>query len=161
MKTKGIMTAALICVCVCSASLIMSGISCDRQDTTTTIEKESTDIPDTSLSDGVVVYYFHGEVRCNTCRTIEALSHRTLKQEFTRALDEGKIEWHVINIEKPENEHFVEAYQMFTSSLVIQKIQDGDKTDWKTLEKVWDLVGDENAFMSYVQGEIDTLLRTG
>jgi len=153
MKMKGIVTAAIVVFCALAGYMIIGDVTGDRQD-------KNPGRPLPSLSDGVLVYYFHGEVRCHTCRTIEAFSHHALEQAFAGALEDGSIEWHVINVEVPENEHFVETYQLFTSSLVIQKIRDGEPGDWKKLEKVWDLVGDENAFTRYVQSEIDTLMGT-
>ena len=116
--------------------------------------------PSALRQDGVLVYYFHGDVRCPTCRAIEALSHEAVQKGFARALEEGALEWHVVNVEEEGNDHFIKDYQIFTSSLVIQKISDGNRDEWKNLEKVWDLVRDEAAFAEYVQGEIRTLMGT-
>lgn len=107
--------------------------------------------------DGVLVYYFHGAVRCPTCRAIEALSRHAIQAGFARALEEGTLEWHVVNVEEEGNDHFIKEYQLFTSSLVIQKMNGGKKVEWKNLERVWDLIRDESAFTAYVQCEIRSL----
>ena len=46
-----------------------------------------------SLEDGLVVYYFHGNVRCPTCRAIESQSHETVESEFDSQLESGKVTW--------------------------------------------------------------------
>jgi hypothetical protein len=106
------------------------------------------------------VYYFHGAVRCPTCRAIEALSGEAVQNGFAPALEEGTLEWHVVNIEESGNDHFVRDYKLFTSSLVIQKMHEGKPAEWKNLDRVWDLVHEEAAFTDYVQGEIRSLAGT-
>ena len=64
----------------------------------------------------------------------------------------------MVNVDEVENTHFVNDYQLYTRSLVIAKMVDGKQTEWKNLKKIWELVGDKTAFMSYVQNEIRTYI---
>ena len=105
-------------------------------------------------SQKVVVYYFHGDFRCATCRKFEAFTGETLRQAFPDALRNRRLEWRVFNVDKPENEHFVSDYQLHTRAIVVAKIKDGKQTQWKNLEKIWELVGDKKAFVNYVQYEV-------
>jgi len=107
----------------------------------------------------VLAYYFYTTVRCPTCRQIEALSDEALKQGFSGALRSGVLEWHPVNVQLPENRHFINDYQLFTKSLVIVRMKDGKQVEWKNLEKVWELVGDREAFFHYVQDEVGQYLR--
>jgi hypothetical protein len=59
----------------------------------------------------------------------------------------------VVNIEEPENEHFVEDYQITTRTVVLVEMKDGQQVRWSTLGRVWDLVDDQPAFMTYIQEE--------
>ena len=101
----------------------------------------------------VVAYYFHGTQRCKTCMTIEAYTAEALQTEFADALSRGTLEWKVVNIEEPANEHFVNDYQITTRTVVLVDVQDGKQVRWSTLDRVWELVDDKPAFMSYIQDE--------
>jgi hypothetical protein len=102
----------------------------------------------------ILAYYFHGNYRCHTCRTIEALAYKTINDKFAVELQSGEIIWKELNVEQPENRHFIHEFQLYSSSLVIVK-KDGKKTvSWKILQDVWRLVRDENKFSDYVTNEI-------
>lgn len=106
----------------------------------------------------VVAYYFHVTVRCPTCRTIEAYSKEAIEKGFAGDLKNGAIEWRLVNVQLPENRHFVQDYRLFTRSLVLVKVRDGKQVEWRNLEKVWDLVGDKADFVKYVQANVKTYL---
>jgi hypothetical protein len=108
----------------------------------------------------VIAYYFHGTQRCATCRKLEAYSLESIQAGFPGQLRDGTLEWRVVNIDEPGNKHFVEDYKLYTRSLVIVKLQEGKQTEWKNLEKIWDLVDDKQGFATYVQQEIKTYLGT-
>ena len=109
-------------------------------------------------SQKVVVYYFHGDFRCPTCRKFEAFSHEALQQTFSEALDDGRLEWQVVNVDKPGNKHFVTDYQLHTRAIVLVKIQDSEQAEWKNLDKIWELVGDKPVFVKYIQDEVRAYL---
>jgi hypothetical protein len=109
----------------------------------------------------VIAYYFHTTFRCYTCRMIEAFSEEALKQDFTDALRNGSLEFRPVNVQLLENRHFINDYQLFTKSLVIVRVNDGKQVEWKNLEKVWELVGNKQAFLKYVRDEVRTYLRKG
>jgi len=106
----------------------------------------------------VVAYYFHGNFRCPTCRKIEALSREAVESGFPEDLKAGRLEWRVINVEEPGNEHFVKDYQLFSKALVLVAKEGSKQTRWKNLQEVWTLVGDKEGFITYVQAEIRAYL---
>lgn len=119
-----------------------------------TKQSEALQKPSVTKNDLILAYYFHGNYRCHTCRTIESLAYKTVSDKFAVELQAGEIVWQEINIEQPENRHFVEDFQLFSSSLVIVR-KEGDKVlDWKILQDVWRLVRDESKFTDYVAKEI-------
>jgi hypothetical protein len=73
----------------------------------------------------IVAYYFHVTVRCTTCKTIEAYSRETILNHFRNDIDQGRLEWKVVNVQLPENQHFIQDYQLFTKSVVLVHIADG------------------------------------
>jgi len=106
----------------------------------------------------VVAYYFHGRKRCNTCRTIQALSQEAIETGFPEDLISGNLEFREVNFEEPGNDHFVTDYDITGSSLVLVEFRDGKQTRFKNLEKVWDLVADRQGFRNYVQAEVRSWL---
>ncbi|CAK8722076.1 MAG: hypothetical protein CDV28_1107 [Candidatus Electronema aureum] len=104
------------------------------------------------------VYYFHGNQRCTTCKKIEALTKKTVEESFAGQLKDGSMEVQVVNVDKSENEHFVEEYQLATRSVVVSQIKQGKEAKWRRLDKVWQLVHDEAAFAQYLRDEINLLL---
>ena len=106
----------------------------------------------------VIAYYFHVTVRCPTCRMIEAYSKEAIEKGFAGDLKNGAIEWRLVNVQLPENRHFIQDYRLFTRSLVLAKVRDGKQVEWRNLEKVWDLVGEKGNFLKYVQANVKEYL---
>ncbi len=111
-------------------------------------------------ADGVIAFYFHGDVRCTTCRTIEAYAEEAFNEGFADQLASGSLEWRVVNVEKPENEHFVEDFQLVTRSVVLVEYRDGKVMRWRILDKVWQLVRSKERFVEYVQSEVGEFIGT-
>lgn len=115
--------------------------------------------PDTTLTDQhVVVYYFHTNYRCSTCRKLEAYSHAAVESAFPKELESGRLIWRLVNVEDKGNEHFVEDYALYTKALVLVEESKGQQVRWKNLEKIWELVNQQERFYEYVQGEVRTYL---
>ena len=106
----------------------------------------------------VIAYYFHGTRRCNTCRKIEAFTDESLQTGFPEELKAGKLEWRVVNVEEPGNEHFVREYELSTRTVILVDSLDGVQERWKNLSRVWELVGDKQAFAAYIRDETESYL---
>ena len=115
--------------------------------------------PSTPSSTKVIAYYFHRTVRCHTCLAIEDLSRQTIENIFGEELGEGRIEWRPVNIEQKGNEHFEDDFKLKNQSLVLVQVVDGKEGAWKNLTSVWDLIGNPEAFIKYVQEELSKHLR--
>lgn len=106
----------------------------------------------------VVAYYFHGTQRCTTCRTIEAYTVEALEAGFREELADGKLVLRIVNIEEPGNEHFVEDFELSTRTVVLAAVVEGEQVEWASLPRVWELVGDREAFLAYIQSEAERFL---
>jgi hypothetical protein len=104
-------------------------------------------------TDGVVAFYFHGNARCATCRKIEAYSDEAVRSAATEALADGALSWRVVNVDEPENRHFIEDFQLVTKSVVLAEYRDGEVVRFKNLDKVWQLVRSKDDFVEYVKSE--------
>ncbi len=101
----------------------------------------------------VVAYYFHGNVRCQTCRKIEAYSAGSITNSFKDELLDGRLQWKLVNVDETANEHFVKNYELTTRSIVLVQMVDGKQSRWKNLAQIWDLVGNKEKFQKYIYDE--------
>ena len=108
---------------------------------------------DRQTSHKLIAYYFHRTQRCQTCLTIEAYAEETLKDAFPEALRTGELQFRTVNLDEPSNEHFVADYELAASSLVLVDYQDGEQKEWRNLQRVWELVGEELKFKAYVESQ--------
>jgi hypothetical protein len=102
-------------------------------------------------ADRIIAYYFHTTYRCATCRRIEAYSREAIDTGFARELKDGSLEFQLVNIQLPENQHFIQDYQLYTKSLVLVRMKAGRQVEWANLDRVWQLTGNRDAFVGYVQ----------
>jgi len=124
--------------------------------------KEKAPLPLTEVkaqNSRVIAYYFHGTFRCSTCRNIEEYSHEAIQKYFAEELGNGRLEFRHINVEEPDNKHFIQHYQLFTRSLVLSLETDGKEIKWKNLADVWKLVRDKERFFQYVKDEVEQFLK--
>ena len=135
-------------------------------------EKMSTNVEELNLSETkqhnekinyanehqVIVYYFHGNNRCHTCRRIEQLTKQAVTESFSKELETGLVKMKIINVDEKENAHFSKDYQLFTRSVVVSDVAMGEEKQWKNLQKVWELVHNDEAFKAYICNEIKAYL---
>ncbi len=73
----------------------------------------------------LLVYYFHITDRCNTCRSIEAVTTKVLNENYKNELDSEIIVFKTFNVEYPENKYICEKYQAYGATLALTKIEFG------------------------------------
>jgi len=98
-----------------------------------------------------VAYYFHGNVRCATCRKLEAYSEEAITDGFPSELASGRLAWRVVNTDEPANAHFVQDFELVSKSLVLVEYHGGEVTRFKNLTLIWQLVRDKDGFVKYVR----------
>ena len=106
----------------------------------------------------IIAYYFHRTVRCPGCLEIEKTAQRFIEGSFADEIAGEKLIWMPFNLDEPGGKEFEKKFDISTSTLVIARMQDGEVTEFKKLEKVWELVGDESSFAEYVKSEINEYL---
>ena len=107
----------------------------------------------------VILYYFHGTRRCNTCRTIESYAGEAVEGGFGDALEAGRLQWTALNTDEPENAHFVKDFGLVSSSLVVVELDGGNVVRHETLQDAWTLVRDKPRFTTYVQKSVGEYLK--
>lgn len=168
MKMKSVLTVALLAFVLVALGWAMlkpaktpvEGEAVDEAPAgAETVETSGTIAPAAeAIENGVIAYYLHPESRCATCLKIEELSRMALEDNFPEALSEGRLQWLVLNVDQPANKHFMDDFELHTTSLVLVEKQDGETVSYKNCTRVWELVHSPMKFDSYVQSEIATLL---
>jgi len=110
-------------------------------------------------TDRLNVYYFYTTIRCSSCHKIENYTRKTIESVFKKELDQGTIVFRELNIDKPENKHFIKDFKLYTKSVIVEQRVKGKKRKWQNLEKVWELLNDEIQFSFYIEEEIKNHLR--
>jgi hypothetical protein len=151
MNAKNLVSAAMLLL-VAVAVVVLVGREMQEP---TPGNTEIAPLPDNALA----VYYLHGDTRCPTCRTIEQYSQEAVHNGFAEELAQSKVIWQVINYEQPQNSHFVNDYEVAAPTIVLVRKVDGKVSDWRNLTRVWELVGDHDAFTEYVQNETRSMLQ--
>jgi thiol-disulfide isomerase/thioredoxin len=108
----------------------------------------------------VVLTYFRNNIRCSSCKKIEALTTETAQKEFADELANGKLVFRVIDVDEPANNHYIKDYRLTTKSVVISLRVDGKETSWTDMEKIWDLLGEPAAFRAYLAEPIRKHLKS-
>jgi hypothetical protein len=117
--------------------------------------------PTLAVQDGIKVYYLHGNIRCPTCRTIEAYAQEAVEAGFAAELKSGQIAWQVINHESPGNERYVADYGIVAPSVVLARFKDGKQVSWKALPEVWQHVDHKPVFLAFVQDSLRKFIQDG
>ena len=169
MKTKTITTIVLFIIIAAGITYFAvesfgSGPKTEKETTnSSTINPEANDLKPITVAktgeNSIVVYYFHGNFRCITCRTIEAYTREAITSGFSEELKDGSLKLLVLNIQEPENRGYIKDFQLEYYVVVLEKIVDGKRQEWKKLDDVWELVNNKQAFIKYVQGETRNYLK--
>ena len=113
----------------------------------------------TRIEREVILYYFHGTRRCNTCRTIEAYAQRAIETKFKDDIDAGTLQWKALNTDEAANAHFVKDFGLVSSSLVVVEMNGDQVIRHDVLQDAWTLVRDESRFIQYVQRSVHEYLK--
>jgi hypothetical protein len=124
-----------------------------------TEDSQKINTPNISQKEQVVVYYFHGNFRCVTCKKLEQYSQDAVAQNFGSEVSSGRVVFKEVNVDEKANQHFVKKYGLYTKSLVLSLVKDGKEVKNKNLSKIWELVGNKDKYFKYVKDEIDAFVK--
>lgn len=102
----------------------------------------------------VVVTYFTTDVRCVSCRTIEALTKRAVEEGFADELARGELLFRVVNTSQPANAHFVDHYAITNKTVVVSRQRDGVEQEWSRCGEIWTLFREPERFLVHVREPI-------
>jgi len=157
------MKAAFLKYILLALILLFTILSCSNKNEAAKQESTKTaqvtvpqNIPDTHL----VVYYFLTNQRCKSCIYLENTTKASLDQNFSHELKIGNIIFKTVNIDEPQNKHFIDEYGLFTKSVIVSSMEKGVQIKWKNLDKIWDLIGQDEVYKAYITSEIKTFIKS-
>jgi len=107
----------------------------------------------------VLVTYFYTTYRCTACTLLETYSAESVEKGFPEKVRDGRLVFRSINVDEPENRHFVRDYSLYTKSVVISLVRNGAEVRWKNLPDIWRHLRSRDVFQEYMKGEIESFLR--
>ena len=93
-----------------------------------------------TVSDGLIVYYFHGNIRCPTCRSIESQAQETVQTHFASQLSNGEMAWKIVNYEQPAAKPLATKFAIQMPVVVLARMKDGRcriGSDWTRSGRWW------------------------
>jgi len=159
MKWKKLLAVVLLVFVAASVSLAV--VKELRQPREAPPPASPPEVPAPRSETRVVVYYFHGNFRCPTCRAMEAYTREAVETGFKEALEAGELAFKIVNVEQPANQHFIGEFALKTRSVVVARMESGSTVKWANLEDIWQLVQDKEAFLEYIQNGVRSYLGEG
>ena len=155
MKTKQIL--ALVLLVFVAVSIVYMAFK--EQSTTTATDKTTSSV--NREKGQLVVYYFHGDVRCVTCHNLEAYTKEALERYFADGLTSEDITWKPVNVDKPENKHYVRDYKLVSKAVVLSWVVKGKEIRWKNLDQIWQKVNNKEDYLEYIRQGVEEFLEGG
>ena len=131
-------------------------------------QAEEATVPEHDQADRkLVVFYFHNTWRCSSCNSIESLTRAAIfggrgensnsgssfeiESPFSALIDDGTLTFEAININLEENKPRFETFGKPTKLPIIAALRDGQVIGFEVFGQVWRLLGDNEAFVAYIQ----------
>ncbi|MGD0093806.1 MAG: nitrophenyl compound nitroreductase subunit ArsF family protein [Planctomycetota bacterium] len=108
------------------------------------------DAAEKPLPHQVLVFYFHGNQRCEACDRVAQFSREAVAS-FPDAVKAGTLEWREVNRVEPGNEHYVRKFHLVTQSLIVADFHYGKLTAWELLDDALNRQENRAAFVASVQ----------
>lgn len=106
------------------------------------------------ISNGIVLDYFTFGKRCTTCVRMETWAREAVEAEFADDMKSGRLMLRTSDGDPTT----LRKYGLTTKSLVLRNVQEGKETSWRSLDRIWELNGDEAAYKAYIIEQIKQAL---
>lgn len=155
MKPNSILAVILLIFIIASIAYMVGK---EPHNTSPTAEDSNVAKEDINMKSQLIVYYLHGSRRCPTCHKLETYAKESLQTYFAAELNSNEILWKVVNIDEPQNEHYIKDYELVTKSIILSAMADGKEVEWKNLDQIWQKVGNKQNYLQYIRDGIKQFL---
>lgn len=108
-------------------------------------------------ADKIEIVHFHSTYQCYSCIYIGDKTFEILENNFAEEIENGKIVFKKINVDKKENSEIVNKYKAIGSSLFFNSIT-GDKNKISEDTKVWTFIDRDEEFENYIINKVNNLI---
>ena len=145
---KKILTYGLLTLAIAGAAFAVKQRMAASQAPAAT---EADSSPNSGLPvNGKVITYFTSDVRCPSCFKIEEMTRKTVETRFAEKLQSGEFVFRTLNVGRPENQHFVDDYQLVSKTVIVSTRENGKETRFENLQDVWLKFNDPVDFENYI-----------
>ncbi|UCG38262.1 MAG: hypothetical protein JSV00_08710 [bacterium] len=106
----------------------------------------------------IVIYYFHRKFRCQACGPLEETLRAMVQGRYEQQFRTGVLAMCVINLDEPENRHFLDDFRLLSNSLVIAEKRKGVVQRFTNLEAIWDITEGTEAIAGFLHREVSRYL---
>lgn len=111
-----------------------------------------------SVNKWIDATYFYTTQRCYSCKLIEKYIKETLDKNFRKEITSEQINFQTINLDLPENKHYIQDYKLYTKSFILSLKKNGNEKTWLNCDKIWNLARNEQDFKKYIKSEVNKYL---
>jgi len=110
--------------------------------------------------EGVSVFFFHGEKRCENCIGFEAVARKAVEGAFAgKRLQWRTVNYVTANYRTPDGRDFREACDIYASCIVAVEFRDGKAQSWRKLAQVSDYLESAEQAVQTVQDGVGAILK--
>ena len=110
----------------------------------------------------VVVTFFREEEPCDTTKRVEQMCRNAVAAGFGSELNSGEVVYRVICAMLPENDHYLDDYEIGEKALIVARQENGKECEFVACHDIWILFEEETSeFDAYVQQQIRDYLAKG
>lgn len=102
------------------------------------------------------VYYFHSNIRCETCVAVDENTHRLLNELFPAQMKNGTIVFKSINVDEKGNEALIEKYKIWGQTMLFIK---GDTVVDRTNDAFMNVLEEPDKWEDMVEDQVNRLLK--
>ena len=127
--------------------------------TSPTRPMENTVIRVEGVDPAFAVYFFYNDIYCSTCEKLENYALSTIQADYAGELSSGMLQWRTLDMRTSENKHYIEEFSLYSKSIVLVAFENQTITRFKNLEGIWDKVGEEMEYRSYIRENLKTFMQ--
>lgn len=110
---------------------------------------EEFDVP---FSDGILIFLFHREERCDFCNNMESHIQEALTQFSINA--QSGLAFRLVNMDLPKYAGLKKKYDVFTSTVVFIKVQNNEESGSFIFSDAWHLFDKKEKFIAAFKTEL-------
>jgi len=104
----------------------------------------------------IYVYYFHSNIRCETCVAVDEHTHQLLNELFPAQMKNGTIVFKSINVDEKGNEALIEKYKIWGQTMLFIK---GDTVVDRTNDAFMNVLEEPDKWEDMVEEQVNRLLK--